>query len=99
MVFGMCELMMMRFHSRKMVATTQNYFMVKWGKRHVQLCGKKAFCVHTIFGYLGKGSVWLYLGLTLNLSSYNFLKPYHQSDVPLIFVKIKIYSIDTLKFH
>ena len=30
-------IMMVRFSSKKMVATVQDYFMVKWGKRHIVL--------------------------------------------------------------
>ena len=34
-----------------------------------------------------------------HLIPYIFLKSYHQGDAPLIFVKIKTYSIDTLNFY
>ena len=34
-----------------------------------------------------------------DLISYNCLKSYHQGNAPLIFVKIKTYSIDTLNFY
>ena len=41
MVSEMCGLMMVKFYSRKIVATVQNYFMVKWGKRHIALWKRK----------------------------------------------------------
>ena len=34
---------MARFSSRKMEATKQNYFTVKWNKRHVELWGESNF--------------------------------------------------------
>ena len=59
---------------------------------------KHFMCIVYFYLDLGRGSIWFYLELTLNLISYNFYKSYHQSSAPLIFAKIKIYSIDTLKF-
>ena len=48
--FQMCGLMMVRFYSRKMVAIVQNYSMVKWGKRHVELWKRTTIlCVLCIF--------------------------------------------------
>ena len=34
-----------------------------------------------------------------DLISYNCLKSYHQGNAPLIFVKIRTYSVDTLNFY
>ena len=41
-VFEMCGLMMARFYLWKMVATVQNYYMVKWDKCHVVLLKRKS---------------------------------------------------------
>ena len=60
---------MVGFYSRKMVATAQNYFMDKWGKHHFDFWKIVYFYLD-----LGNESIWFYLGLTLNLISYNFFE-------------------------
>ena len=82
-----------------MVATLQNYFMVKWSKHHVELWKiKSIFYALYIFTYSWVrnqfGFIW-----DLHLISYNTFESYHYGEAPLIFVKIKIFSIDTLKFY
>ena len=52
-----------RIFSRKMEVTKQNYFMVKWNKRHVELWGERNFlCILRFFTQEGVrgffGIIW-----------------------------------------
>ena len=78
---------MARFSSRKMEATKQNYFMVKWNKHHVELWGERTFYEYCVF-YSGRGKefTWYYLGLTV-------------SSISLKFFEISSQGLYTFNFH
>ena len=78
---------MARFSSRKMEATKQNRFIVKWNKRHIELWGERNFmCIAFFYSGSGKGFIWYYLELTLSLISFKFFK-------------FSLQSLCTFKFH